>query len=119
MGADIVSRHMSGFKAWLIQRVSAVYLALFTVYAVFTLILAPPAGFVEWKSWITATPVMVSILILIFFVLIHAWIGIRDVLIDYIPHTGIRLFLLSIFGTVIIGCGLWAIIILAAARMGT
>jgi succinate dehydrogenase / fumarate reductase membrane anchor subunit len=39
--------------------------------------------------------------------LIHAWVGIRDVLIDYVHPIMARVTLLSLFAIGFVGCGLW------------
>lgn len=113
-----MSRHVSGFMAWLIQRVSAIYLALFTLYAFFYLLFFTPQDYSHWHAWVLSTPVMLGVLVMVFFTLLHAWIGIRDVLIDYIPFTGLRLVFLSVVATTLIACGFWASLIMLTARIG-
>ena len=44
---------MSGLKAWLLQRVSAVYLAGFLVYFLVTLLTCVPHSFADWHQWVT------------------------------------------------------------------
>ncbi|WP_347338030.1 succinate dehydrogenase, hydrophobic membrane anchor protein [Chromatium okenii] len=39
--------------------------------------------------------------------LAHAWVGIRDVLIDYVHQLALRLSLLMLFGFIFIASGLW------------
>jgi succinate dehydrogenase / fumarate reductase membrane anchor subunit len=107
-----MSRQLSGLKAWLLQRISAVYLGLFTLYVTFHLLMNTPTGFEQWSGWITALPVKLAFLLAIGLTLLHAWIGIRDVLIDYIPFTGIRLVVMTLVGLMLSGCGLWALLIL-------
>ena len=112
-----MSRHASGFKAWLLQRISAVILAVFTLYVFFYLSWYTPQNFAQWQSWVLSTPVMLGLLLLVLFTLMHAWVGIRDVLIDYVSHTAARLLLLSFVGVMLASCGLWAMLILFTARM--
>ena len=112
-----MTRHASGFKAWILQRISAVYLALFSVYLLFTLILYPPASHEAFKTWILSSPVLIWLLLFIYLLLLHAWIGIRDVAIDYLWHTGTRVIVLSLVGLMLSACGLWALVILISAKM--
>lgn len=112
-----MSRHASGFMAWLLQRVTAVYLGLFTVYAFVQLAWFTPADFSQWQAWVVSTPVMLSLLVMVLFTLLHAWIGIRDVLIDYIWHTGLRLLLMSLVALSLLASGFWALMILVTARL--
>ena len=39
--------------------------------------------------------------------LLHAWVGIRDVILDYIHHFVLRIFFLTAVACVLIGCGIW------------
>ena len=110
-----MSRHASGFKAWLLQRVSAVYVGLFTLYLFVQLIGFPPESYLQWKAWFLSTPMLIGVLLFVSFILLHAWIGIRDVLIDYIHPTGLRLTMLSLLGIFLVACGLWTVIILLTA----
>jgi succinate dehydrogenase / fumarate reductase membrane anchor subunit len=49
--------------------------------------------------------------------LLHAWIGVRDILIDYVWHTGARVTALSVVALVLVGSGLWAAQVLILARL--
>jgi len=110
-----MSRHAGGFKSWLLQRVSAVYIGLFTLYLLVRLIGLPPENYLQWKAWFLSTPMLIGFLLFILFILVHAWIGIRDVLIDYVHPTGLRLTLLSLLGIFLMACGFWTVIILLTA----
>jgi len=44
--------------------------------------------------------------------LIHGWVGLRDVTLDYIHHLGLRLMVLTLTAVLLIGCGFWAVRIL-------
>jgi succinate dehydrogenase / fumarate reductase membrane anchor subunit len=46
---------------------------------------------------------------LLFFagVLLHAWVGIRDVVIDYVHAAALRLCVLSLVGALLLVCGFW------------
>ena len=112
-----MSRHASGLKAWVLQRVSAVYLALFTLYLLVCFFLYPPSSYLAFKSWILSTPVLIGLLLFIYLLLLHAWIGIRDVAIDYLWHTGTRIVVLTLVGLMLSASGLWALVILISAKM--
>jgi succinate dehydrogenase / fumarate reductase membrane anchor subunit len=44
--------------------------------------------------------------------LLHAWVGMRDILMDYIKPTGLRLALEVLVILVLVGCAGWAVQIL-------
>ncbi len=92
-----MSRKASGLKAWAIQRLSAIYIGLFCSYLVAVLLFAAPADYPAWKAWIGGPVVSVALLLFVLSVLMHAWIGVRDILIDYVHPIAIRATLL--------GCG--------------
>lgn len=112
-----MSRKASGLKAWLVQRVSAIYIGLFTLYLLLTLLLAPPPDYIAWRLWF-ATPLMsTATLLFVLAVLVHAWVGVRDVVIDYVGHAAIRVTLLALVALFLIACGLWALQFLILARL--
>ena len=112
-----MSWRASGLRAWALHRISAVYLALFTVVLLWHLLLQPPADFAAWRAWVATPWVSIGFCIYIAALLLHAWVGIRDVLIDYVRPLGIRVTLLTLFGLLFIGSGFWALqaVILAHA----
>lgn len=109
-----MSRKLGGFKPWLLQRISALYLGLFTLYAFYHFLFAAPQNYYEWMGWVTSTPVMLALLLAIGMTLLHAWIGVRDILIDYIPITSIRLVVMTLVGLLLSACGVWALVIFAS-----
>lgn len=110
-----MSRQASGLKAWVVQRASAVYLALFIVYLLLFFALDPPADHAVLATWAANPWISAAFLLFIPLLLAHAWIGIRDVLIDYVHPTGARVILLTLFALVLLGSGLWAMKALIAA----
>ena len=102
---------MSGFHAWLLQRITAVYLAIFIVVAVFVLT-TTDINYVVWKEWFSTTWIQISLLLFAFSLLLHAWIGVRDVIVDYIHSLGLRLFLLSVSVLFLVANGFWLLLIL-------
>lgn len=104
-----MSRGAQGLRAWLVQRVTAVYLALFTLYLLFHFLTAAPEGYREWHAWTAQPPVAVGLALYTISLLMHAWVGVRDVLIDYVHSLGIRLTLLGAIAFVLLGCGFWAL----------
>jgi succinate dehydrogenase / fumarate reductase membrane anchor subunit len=104
-----MSRRASGLKAWLLQRVSAVYLALFGLYLVLYFIVTPPPDHAALAAWATSPWVGLGLLLFIPMLVAHAWVGIRDVIIDYVKPTGLRIGLLSAMALMFLASGLWAL----------
>lgn len=103
-----MSRRASGLMAWLIQRVSAAYLGLFLTYLLVHFVFSPPADHAALREWVAHPPVAIGLLLLIPTLLAHAWVGIRDLLMDYMHPLGTRLALMALFALCFIASGLWA-----------
>lgn len=112
-----MSRQASGLMAWVIQRVTAVYLALFLSYLLIQLIFDAPADHAALRDWITWPPVNAGLLLFIPILLAHAWVGIRDVLMDYVHPLGARISLLALVAFVFLASGLWALKAIIAAGL--
>lgn len=104
-----MSRQASGLKAWVVQRVSAVYLGLFLAYLLGHFTLSPPVDHEALRAWVASPLVALGLLVFVPVLLAHSWIGIRDVLIDYVHPLGARVLLLSLFAFVFLASGLWAL----------
>jgi len=107
-----VSRRASGLRAWLLQRISAVYIGLFILGLLAMLLIAPPHSFMDWREWLARPLVMVAFILFIVSVALHAWVGMRDVLIDYVHPLGWRVLALSLTAFYLLGSAIWALLAL-------
>lgn len=103
-----MSRQASGLKAWVVQRITAIYLAAFSIYLLFFFVFSPPADHLAWRTWVAQPWVSLGLLLLVPVLLAHAWVGLRDILIDYAKPLALRVGLLSIAAFVFLASGLWA-----------
>ncbi len=106
-----MSRRAAGLRAWLLQRISAVYLALFVVY--YLLAGEAGGGYAAWRAWLAQPLPLLAMALFFIAVGIHAWVGMRDVIVDYVHHAGLRLLLLSIVGLVLLASLVWVFLALA------
>jgi succinate dehydrogenase / fumarate reductase flavoprotein subunit len=79
-----VSRRASGLKAWVLQRATAVYLALFATYLIFKFGFAVPADHAALVDWASTPWVALGLLVFVPVTLSHAWVGFRDLFMDYV-----------------------------------
>ena len=107
----------TGLRAWVVQRISAIYMAVFILLMLGLFIIAPPADYKAWRELIARTPVSVAILLFYVSLLFHAWVGIRDILIDYVQWQVVRLALLALFGLMFVASGLWLLEVMLLARI--
>lgn len=103
-----MSRQAHGLRAWVVQRVSAIYLALFVLYVVFHFLTNAPGSFDAWKGWMADPLVGVFWALAILSLLLHAWVGIRDVFIDYLHPFGLRITLLGVVAFALLAYAVWA-----------
>ena len=109
---------LEGLRPWVIQRVSAVYMGLFTVYAVYSYFSAANITHEAWKSWLFSPFNTTVVGIFVIALLFHTWIGMRDVALDYIHNIMLRIFILAMLLGVLIGSGLWVSRILLLSVVG-
>ena len=108
----IVTGAHYGLRDWLGQRVTAVVLALYTLYLLVTVLSVPTLSYGTWAGLFVSPFMKVATLLAMLALVYHAWVGIRDVSRDYVKPTSIRLALE--IGTILllIGYACWTVIIL-------
>ncbi|KRH78759.1 succinate dehydrogenase hydrophobic membrane anchor subunit [Ferrovum sp. JA12] len=107
----IVGAHY-GLKDWIIQRVSAVVMAVYVLAFVAVVFLMDTFGYQEIHQLFTNRLVKVVTLMFVMCLLFHAWIGVRDIFMDYIKPTSLRFALQVSVVVALIGYGAWALLIL-------
>jgi len=101
-----VTRLASGLRAWTWQRLSGLWLALFTPVLLWRLLWAPPADYPAWHGWVARPAITLGLILYLAALCMHAWVGGRDILMDYVSHPGARLALLGGLAAVLIACAL-------------
>ncbi len=91
MVTNVTSLTGNGLKDWLIQRVTAVYFALYTLGMLGYLCGHSPLQYEQWHGLFHNGWVQIATLVALLALLLHAWIGIWTVTTDYIKCTAIRL----------------------------
>ncbi|MCP3671947.1 MAG: succinate dehydrogenase, hydrophobic membrane anchor protein [Gammaproteobacteria bacterium] len=102
-----MSRRASGFRAWVFQRITAVYLGLYFLFLAWYVLFSAPTSYVEWREWVANPVINLSLLFFAFSLLLHAWVGTRDIIIDYIKPLMIRVTMLVFLAIGLMGSGLW------------
>jgi succinate dehydrogenase / fumarate reductase membrane anchor subunit len=110
----VVGAHY-GLRDWLIQRVSAAVMAVYTVLLALIVLLAPPAHYEAWKALFANQSMKLATFLFLVSLFLHAWIGMRDILMDYIKPTGLRLGLETAVAIALIAYAGWALQILWSA----
>ena len=107
----VVGAHY-GLKDWLAQRITAVVLALYTVVLLLALLFVPELTYGTWAGLFASAWMKVFTLMALIALAWHAWIGVRDIFMDYVKPTAARLFLQVATILLLAGYALWTVIIL-------
>ena len=105
---------MSGLRAWLLQRLSALYMGVYLLSFFAYMLINAPADYQTWRQTLAEPWVALAMMLFFAAMLAHAWVGIRDVIIDYVHCPSLRLGLFSLTGLALLACGLWVLDILLA-----
>jgi succinate dehydrogenase / fumarate reductase membrane anchor subunit len=86
----VVGAHY-GLGSWLAQRITAVVMALYTIFLLGLFTTGRPVTYSLWKELFTQGWMRVATLIFVVSLAWHAWVGVRDIVMDYAKHGGLRL----------------------------
>lgn len=81
----------SGSGSWLAQRATALLLAAAVPGLTIYVLSAAPLDFAAWQALLASTGLRVLLLLTAAALALHAWIGMRDIFMDYVHPTGPRL----------------------------
>jgi succinate dehydrogenase / fumarate reductase, membrane anchor subunit len=80
-----------GLGDWLLQRITALVMAVYTVGFVACIAIHTPASHAEWTALFSRSIVRISTMLFLTALLYHAWVGMRDIVMDYVKPAGLRL----------------------------
>ena len=107
----VVGAHY-GLRDWLAQRATAVLMALFTLVLVVECLTPGEMSYQKWGAIFSHQWMKVLTFITIVAIIWHAWVGVRDVLMDYVTAVGPRLVLQVAAIAWLVGCAGWALQVL-------
>ena len=111
----VVGAHY-GLKDWLAQRVTAIVLV---VYTLLWLAIAVDHGGIDyplWRGLFANGAFELATFLFMVALLYHAWIGVRDIYMDYVKPVGVRLALHFATAAILVAYLGWTIQILWGAR---
>lgn len=80
-----------GLRDWLAQRITAVVMAVYTVIILVVVMAGMPLSYGVWKDLFTQGWMRVATLLFAASLGWHMWVGIRNVIMDYVKPAGLRL----------------------------
>ena len=107
----VVGAHY-GLRDWLSQRITAVLMVMFTLALLVQVLMPGPLDYARWSGIFAAQWMKVLTFVVIVSLAWHAWVGVRDIWMDYVKPVGVRL-ALQVFTIVwLVGCAGWAVQVL-------
>jgi len=101
-----------GTGDWLLQRLTALAMAIYTVGFIVCLAWQAPGTYAEWRAFFSPPAARVATMVFVLALLYHAWVGMRDIVMDYVKPMGVRLALESAVGVALLLYLVWAASIL-------
>lgn len=96
-----------GMSAFLVQRITSIYLAVFTVYVVFWLASKPVSDYVGWKTYFDSGLVRMAWGLFFASLLAHAWVGLRSIYMDYLKPMWLRFTISALTAFGLMALALW------------
>ena len=100
-----------GMRAWLLQRFTAVYIAIFSLSTMAWLIFNQPLNYDAWFTLLSQPLMLIATVIFYISIFIHAWVGIRDIFLDYVKPSSVRVILLTLLAFFLMVMTMWLLII--------
>ena len=101
-----------GLKDWLVQRITAVVMAVYSLLAGLFIFFRLPLDHAGWKAVFAPQWFRVVTLMFLLCLFWHAWLGVRDILMDYIQPVAVRLTLEILVLLALAGYAFWSVTIL-------
>ncbi|KTD64686.1 succinate dehydrogenase, hydrophobic membrane anchor protein [Legionella spiritensis] len=111
MVSNVTSLTGNGLKDWLIQRVTAVYFAAYSLFLLGFLLWHPHLAYHQWQALFACNWFKVASLIAVLALSLHAWVGIWTVTTDYMKCTVLRLAVQMAVVTWLLAQFIWVLMI--------
>ena len=111
----VVGAHY-GWRDWLVQRVTAVLMILYTLLVLGLLLWFGGLDFGAWKATFDNEAFRIGTFVFMLALFWHAWVGMRNILMDYVKPVLVRLTLQVLVIGALVGYAGWTIQILWGAR---
>lgn len=102
----------SGQRAFVLQRLGALVMLAYLAGGALWLAFGPAPTFSRWQAWSAQPLAVVALLVLTAAVLGHAWVGLRDIALDYLRPLALRLAVLGAVAVLLAALAVWTALIL-------
>lgn len=112
MVTSVTNLSRNGLSDWLLQRISAVVMLVYTIFLVFYVLCHPHMSYADWHGLFSCLFMRIATLLVVLLVVAHAWIGLWIVFTDYIKCSCLRLLVQVVVGLLLLGYLVWGAMIL-------
>lgn len=106
-----MSLQAQGMRAWLLQRLTAIYIAVYSLALIAWVVTNIPVNYSIWISLFSHPIIIITTVIFYLSILIHAWVGVRDIMVDYIKPTSVRFVLLTGLAFALTAIATWLLLV--------
>ena len=107
----VVGAHY-GMRDWLAQRVTAIIMAIYTIILLVCFLTASNFSYEGWAGVFSPQWFKMATFVVVLALCYHAWVGIRDIWMDYIKPVALRVTLQVASIVWLVACAGWAVQIL-------
>lgn len=101
-----------GLRDWLIQRITALLMALYCVALAGYLLMQPYLDYDAWTALFSSQTVRAFSLLFLLSLFYHAWVGVRDIVMDYVKPASVRLVIHVLVIVALLLYAIWSVEIL-------
>jgi succinate dehydrogenase / fumarate reductase membrane anchor subunit len=112
MVKSVLGVNHQGLRDWVIQRLSAIFMAVYSLALIFYLLLHSGLSFAEWHSLFSHQWMKVATILFILALIMHAWIGLWTIFTDYVKPFVLRSILNVLVLLMLSACFVWGVLIL-------
>jgi succinate dehydrogenase / fumarate reductase membrane anchor subunit len=104
-----------GLRMWIIQRFTALYMFLFVLFMLGFFVLQGPFDYERWRLFMENPLTMTAWTLFFLGLLMHAWVGMRDAVMDYVNTFAVKIFVLGMLAIGLLTMAVWAVRVLMIA----
>jgi succinate dehydrogenase / fumarate reductase, membrane anchor subunit len=112
MMIELLTSRYPGMRLWLSQRLTALIMVIYIVSLIFALLIVQPKDYLAWYAFANCWVFKLGTGLFFICLTMHAWLGVRDVLRDYVFNKTLRAYLQVIVELLLVVYLIWLTMIL-------
>lgn len=106
----------SGLHDWLLLRAAAIIIALYVFYILGFFLFNHVVTYSTWHHFFSTSFTKIFTLLALLSILVHGWIGLWQVLTDYVKHLALRLVMQLAIIVILLGYAIYGMIVVWGVR---